>query len=85
MIELISISELIVRILREIRNLNDRERKVIVLRFGLDEGKGKTLEEVGKLFGVTRERIRQVESRTLKKIEKAIRERIAQIEKAIKE
>lgn len=85
MIELISISELIVRILREIRNLNDRERKVIVLRFGLDEGKGKTLEEVGKLFGVTRERIRQVESRTLKKIEKAIRERIAQIEEAIKE
>ena len=45
--------------------LNDRERQVVRLRFGLDDGQIRTLEEVGKEFGVTRERIRQIESKTL--------------------
>jgi RNA polymerase primary sigma factor len=48
--------------------LTDRERKVIELRFGLKDGHPRTLEEVGKVFGVTRERIRQIESKTLAKL-----------------
>ena len=48
--------------------LNERERKVIELRFGLVDGHPRTLEEVGKEFGVTRERIRQIESKTLAKL-----------------
>ncbi len=48
--------------------LNDRERKVVRMRFGLDDGEMHTLEEVGKKFGVTRERIRQIESKTLAKL-----------------
>jgi len=48
--------------------LNDRERKVVRMRFGLDDGEMHTLEEVGKEFGVTRERIRQIESKTLAKL-----------------
>ncbi|MBN2073860.1 MAG: RNA polymerase sigma factor RpoD [Actinobacteria bacterium] len=48
--------------------LNDRERKVIQLRFGLQDGHPRTLEEVGREFGVTRERIRQIESKTLGKL-----------------
>ena len=48
--------------------LGERERKVITLRFGLEDGHPRTLEEVGKEFGVTRERIRQIESKTLAKL-----------------
>ena len=48
--------------------LAERERKVIELRFGLIDGHQRTLEEVGKEFGVTRERIRQIESKTLAKL-----------------
>ena len=48
--------------------LADRERKVIKFRFGLEDGDPRTLEEVGKEFGVTRERIRQIESKTLAKL-----------------
>ncbi|WP_293834760.1 RNA polymerase sigma factor RpoD [uncultured Parolsenella sp.] len=48
--------------------LADRERKVIKLRFGLEDGHPRTLEEVGREFGVTRERIRQIESKTLAKL-----------------
>ncbi len=48
--------------------LADRERKVIKLRFGLEDGHPRTLEEVGREFGVTRERIRQIESKTLSKL-----------------
>ena len=55
--------------LKEVLNtLNDRERKVIQLRFGLQDGHPRTLEEVGREFGVTRERIRQIESKTLGKL-----------------
>jgi RNA polymerase primary sigma factor len=48
--------------------LNDREREVVIMRFGLDDEQPRTLEEVGKRFGVTRERIRQIESKTLAKL-----------------
>ncbi|MGN0261544.1 MAG: sigma-70 family RNA polymerase sigma factor, partial [Eggerthellaceae bacterium] len=48
--------------------LAERERKVITLRFGLEDGHPRTLEEVGREFGVTRERIRQIESKTLTKL-----------------
>ena len=50
-------------------SLPERERQVIELRFGLTGGQPRTLEEVGKAFGVTRERIRQIENNTLKKLE----------------
>lgn len=49
--------------------LSERERKVIEYRFGLIDGRARTLEEVGQLFGVTRERIRQIESKTIKKLQ----------------
>jgi len=48
--------------------LTDREQKVLRLRFGLDDGRGRTLEEVGKVFNVTRERIRQIEAKALRKL-----------------
>ncbi|MFE7758128.1 RNA polymerase sigma factor [Streptomyces sp. NPDC057429] len=48
--------------------LGERERKVVQLRYGLDDGRPRTLEEIGRIFGVTRERIRQIESRTLNKL-----------------
>jgi RNA polymerase primary sigma factor len=48
--------------------LNEREKEVVVMRFGLDDEQARTLEEVGKQFGVTRERIRQIESKTLAKL-----------------
>jgi RNA polymerase primary sigma factor len=48
--------------------LTDREREVLEMRFGLDDGKDHTLEEVGKSFGVTRERIRQIEAKALRKL-----------------
>src|SRR5271157_4734103 len=52
--------------------LDDRERKIIFQRFGLDDGKPKTLEEVGKKFGVTRERIRQLQNVALAKLRRAL-------------
>ena len=48
--------------------LTDREENVLRLRFGLDDGKMRTLEDVGKVFNVTRERIRQIEAKALRKI-----------------
>jgi RNA polymerase primary sigma factor len=51
-----------------LKNLTDRERKVLVLRFGLEDGHQRTLEEVGQEFGVTRERIRQIEAKALRKL-----------------
>jgi RNA polymerase primary sigma factor len=48
--------------------LTDREKAILALRFGLNDGVEKTLEEIGKVFGVTRERIRQIESEALKKL-----------------
>ena len=51
-----------------LKTLNDREEKVLRLRYGLDDGSPKTLEEVGKEFNVTRERIRQIEVKALRKL-----------------
>ena len=48
--------------------LTDREKKVLTLRFGLEDGRARTLEEVGKEFNVTRERIRQIEAKALRKL-----------------
>ncbi|MGC5411535.1 sigma-70 family RNA polymerase sigma factor, partial [Streptomyces sp. DT225] len=48
--------------------LGEREREVVQLRYGLVDGRPRTLEEIGRLFGVTRERIRQIESRTLNRL-----------------
>jgi len=49
-------------------SLSPRERDVLRLRFGMDDGRQRTLEEVGQLFGVTRERIRQIEAKALRKL-----------------
>jgi len=51
-----------------LNELSDREQEIVRLRFGLDGGQAKTLEEVGREFGVTRERIRQIEAKTLAKL-----------------
>ncbi|HKZ29808.1 MAG TPA: RNA polymerase sigma factor RpoD [Acidimicrobiia bacterium] len=53
---------------RALEDLNERERQVIIMRFGLDDGKVRTLEEVGNHFEVTRERIRQLETKALAKL-----------------
>ncbi|MBN1315604.1 MAG: sigma-70 family RNA polymerase sigma factor, partial [Anaerolineales bacterium] len=55
--------------------LNDREREVLEMRFGLLDGEDHTLEEVGKHFGVTRERIRQIEAKALRKLRHPTRSR----------
>ena len=49
-------------------SLTPREQKVLKLRFGLEDGRARTLEEVGKEFDVTRERIRQIEAKALRKL-----------------
>ena len=51
-----------------LNTLTEREQKVLRLRFGLDDGRQRTLEEVGKEFNVTRERIRQIEAKALRKL-----------------
>jgi len=60
--------------------LDDREKKIIFSRFGLDGGKAKTLEEVGKKFGVTRERIRQLQNIALMKLRRALQKKEKPIE-----
>lgn len=56
------------QLMEVLNGLTDRERKVLELRFGLMDGRSRTLEEVGKHFGVTRERIRQIEAKALRKL-----------------
>lgn len=56
------------QLMEVIKSLTEREQKVIILRFGLEDGKPRTLEEVGKVFGITRERIRQIEAKSLRKL-----------------
>ena len=51
-------------------SLNEREQMILKLRFGIDDGRQRTLEEVGKVYGVTRERIRQIEEKALQKMRK---------------
>lgn len=62
-------------LLQVLESLTDRERTVLRLRFGLDDGKARTLEEVGREFNVTRERIRQIESKALRKLRHPSRSR----------
>ncbi len=65
---------MLARHLREVLNqLSERERKVLELRFGLHDGRPRTLEEVGQEFGVTRERIRQIEAKALRKLRHPLR------------
>jgi RNA polymerase primary sigma factor len=68
------------RLLREQMNeilegLNERERKVLMMRFGLEDGIPRTLEDVGKEFNVTRERVRQIEAKALRKLRHPLRSR----------
>ncbi|WP_083755767.1 RNA polymerase sigma factor RpoD [Caldicellulosiruptor saccharolyticus] len=56
------------QLLEVLDSLNEREKKVLKLRFGLEDGRARTLEEVGKEFNVTRERIRQIEAKALRKL-----------------
>ena len=58
-----------------LETLTEREQKVLRLRFGLDDGRARTLEEVGKVFNVTRERIRQIEAKALRKLRHPSRSR----------
>lgn len=57
-------------ILATMQGLNEREQMIIKLRFGIDDGRARTLEEVGKVYNVTRERIRQIEEKALQKLRK---------------
>lgn len=56
------------QLLKVLETLTDREKKVIQLRFGMQDGSPKTLEEVGRIFGVTRERVRQIEAKAIRKL-----------------
>ncbi len=63
----------VARIVLVLISLNHREREIIRLRYGLGDGYSYTLEETGRIFKVTRERIRQIESKALKKLQHATR------------
>ena len=67
-IEIASQELLKAQICDALSKLTERERKILVLRFGLEDGKFRTLEEVGREFGITRERIRQIEAKALRKL-----------------
>jgi RNA polymerase primary sigma factor len=56
-----------------LNDLKDREKQVVIRRFGLEDGHPRTLEEVGKEFNVTRERIRQIEAKALRKLRNPVR------------
>ena len=58
-----------------LETLESRERQVIEMRFGLVDGQPRTLEEVGQAFGVTRERVRQIETKALRKLRHPVRSR----------
>ena len=55
--------------------LNERERRVLIMRFGLEDGITRTLEDVGREFNVTRERVRQIEAKALRKLRHPLRSR----------
>jgi len=56
-------------------SLSDREQKILALRFGIEDGSPRTLEEVGNVFRVTRERVRQIEAKALRKLKHPTRSR----------
>jgi RNA polymerase primary sigma factor len=62
-------------LLKNMSILNEREKTILKLRFGFDDGRPRTLEEVGKVYSVTRERIRQIEEKALKKLRKPSQKR----------
>jgi RNA polymerase primary sigma factor len=65
----VAVSQLLKEQIQEVlKSLTDREARVLQLRFGLEDGRSRTLEEVGREFGVTRERIRQIEAKALRKL-----------------
>ena len=66
--EIVLQSELHEKLDEALNGLTEREKKVLKLRFGFEDGKKRTLEEVGKSFNLTRERIRQIEVKALKKL-----------------
>jgi RNA polymerase primary sigma factor len=63
------------QVMEVLASLTPRERKVLELRFGLEDGRSRTLEEVGREFNVTRERIRQIEAKALRKLRHPTRSR----------
>ena len=64
------------QLLREVlASLDTRANKILAMRFGLDDGESKTLDEIGEHFGVTRERIRQIQDEALKKMRERIKKR----------
>jgi RNA polymerase primary sigma factor len=64
------------RLEEALQHLNYREREIIRLRYGLVDGYSYTLEEVGKIFSVTRERVRQIEAKAVRKLQHPTRSRI---------
>lgn len=70
--ELLELDDLHNTLLREIKKLSPREQYILILRYGLIDRKPKTLDEVGKIFNVTRERVRQVELKALTKLRKRL-------------
>jgi hypothetical protein len=56
------------RMIELLDTLNDREKKVLIARFGIEDGRIRTLEEVGRAFGVTRERIREIEAKAIRRL-----------------
>ncbi len=60
---------------RLISGLDPKERKILILRYGLEDGKMRTLQEVGDIFGLTRERVRQIESKIIKKVTQFLQEK----------
>jgi RNA polymerase primary sigma factor len=63
------------KLLQAFNGLNERERRVLKMRFGIEDGYARTLEEIGKLLNLTRERIRQIEAKALKKLRHPVRMR----------
>ena len=66
-----------------LEQLNEQEKSIIVLRYGLDDGEPQTLQAIGKRFGVTRERVRQVESKALEKMRRILRRRSVTIDEVL--